>query len=114
MRKQLLNILLVTMLFLAGCAGINRQNLNKLEVGMAKAKVLEIMGEPYQTNAESNKEWLFYETGSAIQPNFLGYYVPSPARDWLTPILLQDGKLMAWGANLWKEQEQKRFEFSLR
>ena len=101
-------------LFLIGCeardwepTGWNREKLNELEVGMTKAKVLEIMGEPYRREAQNENEWLLYAVENKMGFNDLGHYVRKPDRQWLTPLLFQNGKLMGWGQNYWTTEEQK-------
>lgn len=84
--------------FLAGCAcDINRENLNKLQVGMTKAQILEIMGKPYRREAQGQDEWLLYETETNTWTE----------SDWLTPLLIEDGKLVGWGKNYWTTIEQR-------
>ena len=88
--------------FLTGCylyslqAPRNRDNLNKLEVGMTKEQILQIMGKPYRREAEGQDEWLLYVTEAPLQ------------RDSdLTPLLIEDGKLVGWGKNYWTTKEQR-------
>ena len=86
-------------IFLSGCYVQNiRDNLNKLEVGMTKAQVLEIMGKPYRREAQGQNEWLLYVTAM---------YRGRPESYWLTPLLIEDGKLIGWGKNYWTTREQK-------
>ncbi|MBW7988397.1 MAG: DUF3192 domain-containing protein [Planctomycetes bacterium] len=88
--------------FLTGCyayslqAPRNRDNLNKLEVGMTKEQILQIMGKPYRREAEGQDEWLLYVTKAPL-------YRDSD----LTPLLIEDGKLVGWGKNYWTTQEQR-------
>ena len=95
-----LGVLLVSVTLFIGCADINRDNLNKLEVGMTKGQVLEIMGKPYRREAEGSREWLLYETKA--QRGYLW-----TESDYLTPLLIEDGKLVGWGKNFWVTKEQK-------
>ena len=93
-------------LFLCGCSAddwyghgyTNRTNLNKIEIGMTKAEVREIMGKPYQREASSDSEWWLYQTTHSA-------YVPYEVR--YTPIAFVDGKVIGWGRNYWTTKEQK-------
>ncbi|HEG44134.1 MAG TPA: DUF3192 domain-containing protein [Phycisphaerales bacterium] len=95
MRKMILICTLAV--FLSGCTEEqNRKKLNRLEVGMTKAQVLEIMGEPYRREAESNSEWLLYKTETYNM--LLERHKSEEERT--TPLLIQNGKLIGWGNNL--------------
>lgn len=85
----------------------NKENLNKLSVGQPKKLVMELMGtdpsksvfmwidNPYRTEVLTGKDGKTYEV--------LYYYTDMKARDdkitddELTPVVLQDGKLVGWG-----------------
>ena len=99
MKKLVVVSLLV--FFLYGCNSwdINRENLNKIEIGMTKDQVRQIMGKPYRREAESNLEWWLYGT----------QYLRRPAteNEYLTPLLFKDGELIGWGKNFWTTKEQK-------
>jgi hypothetical protein len=111
-------ISLLFLLFLAGCSSLylepsdtlraqNKANTQKLSVGMSKQVVMEIMGaepakglfmwidNPYRTEILTGKDGKTYEV--------LYYYTDLKARDdkitddELTPVVLQDGKLVGWG-----------------
>lgn len=100
-------MILTTSLFLTGCQGWpewNREKLNELEVGMTKPEVLEIMGKPYQREANQQQEWWLYmtESGPGIAS---AYREPS---EYLTPIVFdKEGKVIGWGRNYWTEKEKK-------
>ena len=96
--KKMIVISILTVI-LNGCYAwdTNRDNLNKLEVGMTKDKVLEIMGKPYRREAQGQNEWLLYPTEYPI----------GQESDYLTPLFFEDGKLVGWGKNYWTIQEQR-------
>jgi outer membrane protein assembly factor BamE (lipoprotein component of BamABCDE complex) len=98
---------------LVGCAPSNREKLNFLEVGMTKEKVLEIMGQPHQREAEGNSEWLLYQTSDHLSGTlFSDYRTQKPDREWLTPLFIRDGKLVGWGRNFWMTEE-KRYDVKI-
>jgi len=101
MKKVVVVFLLV--FFLHGCYpwDINRENLNKIEIGMSKAQVLEVMGKPYRREAEGQYEWLLYQT------KIPSVYEAHTESNYLTPLLFEDGKLVGWGKNFWTTKEQK-------
>jgi hypothetical protein len=105
-------------LILAGCSSLyldtsdllrdqNKENLKKLSAGQPKNLVMELMGtdpskgvfmwidNPYRTEVLVGKDGKTYEV--------LYYYTDMKARDdkitddELTPVVLQDGKLVGWG-----------------
>lgn len=101
-------ILLTLSLFLSGCgserkfstllfttqAERNRDNLNKVEIGMSKSEIREIMGKPHKREASGQTEWWFYQTEhSAYVPDYIRY----------TPIAFEDGKVIGWGRNFYKD-----------
>lgn len=85
----------------------NKQNLKKLSVGMQKPTVMEIMGtepskgvfmwidNPYRSESVTAKDGQRYEV--------LYYYTDLKQRDdkiaddELTPLIFENGKLVAWG-----------------
>lgn len=103
---------------LVGCGPSNREKLNLLEVGMTKVQVLDIMGQPYQREAEGSNEWLLYETGNAnpLSTAFGTAAGKDPiSRDDsenLTPLLIENGKLVGWGRNFWMTKE-KRYDVKI-
>jgi len=58
------------------------------------------MGEPYRREAQEQSEWLLYETEH--QSN-----IWQTESDYLTPLLMEGGKLVGWGKNYWTTKEQK-------
>ncbi len=110
--------LLALVVLIGGCAsssvmpwGIEkaRNNLMKLELGMSKQEVIDIMGMPYNREAYSTSEG---------QLDFLIYltkYTDSgsiPDSD-TTPICLLNGKVTGWGRNFYEKQKQ-RYEIEIK
>jgi len=94
-------ILATCALVLSGCAtwqaqqGRNRDNLMKLEIGISKAQVIEVMGPPdlneaYQKPGGGTLVALFYYTNRIWADG-------NVTRDECTPVVLQDGKVIGWG-----------------
>ena len=112
--KKLLILLLC--LGLVGCAstmpwniGRTRRNLMKLEIGMTKQEVINIMGEPYDREA--------YKLKNGQTLDFLIYLTKYTYADRIldsdtTPICLQDGKVTGWGRNFYVN-EKKRYEIKV-
>jgi Protein of unknown function (DUF3192) len=111
-------IIILLSLILASCSSIyldtsdllrdqNKENLKKLSVGQPKNLVMDIMGRdpskgvfmwidnPYRTEVLTGKDGKTYEV--------LYYYTDLKMRDdkitddELTPVVLQDDKLVGWG-----------------
>ena len=116
MRKTI--ILLALAVLISGCAsssvmpwGIEkaRNNLMKLELGMSKQEVINVMGMPYNREAYSTSDG---------QLDFLIYltkYTDSgsiPDSD-TTPICLLNGKVTGWGRNFYEKQKQ-RYEIEIK
>ena len=79
---------------LARKARLNNENLAKLKLGMAKEEMLKIMGKPRSSEVykikEAKIELISYLTETV---NFESHI----AQKHLTPIALQDGKVVGWG-----------------
>lgn len=90
-----------------GCVPSYKEKLNLLEVGMTKEQVLNKMGQPYLITVEGNSEWLIYQTDSNLKTDSYGNLVWRPHREWLTPLFIQDGKLVGWGSSFWKTEETR-------
>lgn len=115
--KKLIWLFIIVVL-LSGCAsssvmpwGIEkaRNNLMKLELGMSKQEVIDIMGMPYNREAYSTPDG---------QLDFLIYltkYTDSgsiPDSD-TTPICLLNGKVTGWGRNFYESQKH-RYEIEIK
>ena len=86
---------------------LNRDNLNKLEVGMSKEQVATIMGKPYQREAYGEKEYWFYETEGKAELGPYGVLRDKDPSQYLTPVVFENSKLAGWGRNYWIEKEKK-------
>ena len=112
-KKSIIIIVFLT-IFLFSCASSGpfktsstRRNLDKLEVGMTKSEILDIMGFPYQREVFRGQdgqpvEVLIYQT------KFVGTLL-SPSDSDLTPVVLKDNSLVGWGRNFY--DRTKRYEF---
>ena len=96
----------------------NRENLAKLEVGTDKAEVLEIMGTETKSGSSMGPINNPYRTGTMKGNNeevyeILYYYTDvtdldgAITDDELTPLVLEDGKLIGWGWSFIDEDLQK-------
>jgi hypothetical protein len=72
----------------------NNANLMKLEVGMSRNQVLQLMGQPDKREAYGNSEFLIYRTPS----------------DFFTPIAIVDGKVVGWGRNYYDNAIRSKIE----
>jgi len=99
-------ILLISLALVAGCCQTNRANLSKLEVGMSKEQVLDIMGKPRRTEASEKMEVLLYQTEMNYTPHNTFEKVE-------TPLLFEDGKLIGWGRSFW-DDHIKKYELRIR
>jgi len=75
--------------------GRNRKNLMKLELGMTKNKVVQVMGTPslneaYKTRDEGELAILFYYTNRKWANGNI-------TKDECIPIVFKNGKLIGWG-----------------
>lgn len=68
----------------------NRSALNKLAVGMTRAEVVAIMGDPHKREADGRAEFLVYRTETYDHGD-----------SSFTPIVLIDGKVTGWGRNFY-------------
>jgi len=62
-------VLGMTFLILVGCA-TSSSTLNRVSVGMTKAQVIAIMGEPQSTRAKAGVEYLIYTLREGISKPF--------------------------------------------
>ncbi|MCQ2379160.1 MAG: DUF3192 domain-containing protein [Victivallaceae bacterium] len=97
MKNSLLGAILLA-LFAVGCAMPHTtvENSKQLRIGMTKAQVLEIMGEPLSDEA-------------FCQPNVWYYYIETVWADALVtedeclPLVFSEGRLIGWGRHFYNE-----------
>ena len=85
-----------------GCRGpwdINRGNLNRLEIGMTKTEVIDVMGPPYKREVYDRTEWLSYHTEI--------HHFGANSENNYTPICIEDNKLIGWGRNYYQSKVHK-------
>jgi len=131
MKKLIATVLLVAFPFVAqaGAGKVrnkNRENLNRLSVGMTKEEVLKVMGtktlrgggiygtgkisNPYRTetllsgDGKTTLEVLFYYTDKKKADGAI-------TDDELTPLVLKEGKLIGWG---WSFIDQAKQIYEIR
>jgi len=83
------------------CGPTYNEKIHLLEVGMTKAQVLEIMGQPYEKAAYSNSEWLVYQTDCDFKGGGRGSMRTRPRNEWLTPLMFRDGKFLGIDKDYW-------------
>jgi outer membrane protein assembly factor BamE (lipoprotein component of BamABCDE complex) len=84
-------------LLIAGC-GVARKiesrqtndRMMSLQVGMGRADVLQLLGNPYKREAYGQTEFLIYETD---------YAGGRSESDNFTPIAIENGRVAGWGRN---------------
>ena len=77
-------VIFIAVIFLFGCAGSSRK-MNQLNLGMTKQEVIEAIGEPTNTSAKRNTEYLNYHLTTG------GFYTS------VYYVRLLDGKVDAYG-----------------
>ena len=91
-------LIIIALLCGAGCASFNpykvaeknSNNAKNLRVGMTKARVLEIMGEPVKDEAFNQPDvWYYY-----FDCNWLDGFI---TREECFPLVFKQGKLIGWG-----------------
>ena len=93
-------------LIISGCmteAAGNVENAKQLRIGMTKAQVLKIMGEPVKEEFATPDRWF--------------YFIESSWTDGLTtenecmPLIFEKGKLIGWGNRFYAQWRLRRSEF---
>jgi outer membrane protein assembly factor BamE (lipoprotein component of BamABCDE complex) len=79
----------------------NTENSRKLRVGMTKAEVLEIMGEPIRNEKFCEPDMWFYYREMVWGDGLL-------TEDECLPLIFEDGKLIGWGNNFRLDHRLKR------
>lgn len=92
MKKLFFSGALAALLF-SGCASFNAaknvENARQLRVGMSKARVLEIMGEPVKEKFSRPDLWFYYR-----EANWIDGFV---TEDECFPLVFKNGRLQGWG-----------------
>jgi len=79
---------------LAGCA-TSSQVINKVKLGMTKAEVIEIMGQPKSTRANREAEYLVYKLREGITKPFTTLGPVSIEEEYF--VKLVDGRVESYG-----------------
>src|SRR5262245_54786362 len=94
----------VLAVWLAGCGMVQqaqvsntRSSLSRLEVGMTKAEVIAIMGEPRSREAQGNTEFLISRTELTF--NDRRDYADSS----FTPVVIVNGRVAGWARNFYDD-----------
>jgi outer membrane protein assembly factor BamE (lipoprotein component of BamABCDE complex) len=100
MKTVYLSAISMAMLFLfSGCfmcstgyfeAASNREKMSTLRIGMTKARVVQIMGEPLKKEVYSRPDVWFYYTQSRWTDG-------QCTRDECSPVVFKKGKVIGWG-----------------
>ena len=80
------------LLLLAGCASeaaVNMENAKRLRVGMTKAEVIAIMGEPVKESFSSPDRWHYF-----VDPVWADGLT---TEDECMPLIFEKGRLAGWG-----------------
>ena len=106
--KKCLIVLSAALMLLTGC-GINSQfenfeNSAKLRVGMTKAQVREIMGEPLDVNFAKPDIWYYY-----IQTRWND---GQTTIDECMPLMFKNDKLVGWGNEFYNKETMLKKEYS--
>lgn len=95
----------VIMVGLCGCVGSeNVENSKQLRIGMTKAQVLKIMGEPLKGETFCTPDVWFYQTQTVWADGLT-------TEDECIPLVFTDGKLAGWGTVYYTHfRQQKKTE----
>ncbi|MBO5307154.1 MAG: DUF3192 domain-containing protein [Lentisphaeria bacterium] len=87
---------------LCGCAGMeNVENSKKLRVGMTKAQVQQIMGEPLAGETFCTPDVWFYQIQTVWADGLT-------TEDECMPLVFKDGKLAGWGTVFYTHFRQQK------
>ena len=90
-------LLLCFAVVFVGCAA-PASNMNRLSVGMTKADVLQVMGQPQTVSAQAGVETLVYRLGEGLKTTRLPGSGPSTGQaTGLYVVRLESGKVVAFG-----------------
>jgi outer membrane protein assembly factor BamE (lipoprotein component of BamABCDE complex) len=111
-----LAIAAVSLLLLASCSFLdrydpgfvervnNRENLQKLKVGMTKKEVITVMGEPLVDEKYNQPDMWFYYTD-------WDWADAARTRTECTPVIFENGHLAGWGVKFYREYTHKDWVF---
>ena len=106
--KKYLVVLSAAMMLFAGCGVISQfENFEKsanLRVGMTKAQVREIMGEPLDVNFAKPDIWYYY-----IQTRWND---GQTTIDECMPLVFKNDKLVGWGNEFYNKETMLKQEYS--
>ena len=111
--------LLLLLIIIASCASqtkdaLNRDNLMKLELGMTKEQVIQIMGKPDFTEAYQKpggvSETFFYYTKTRRVDTYRRWPDENIQKDECTPVVFEGGKLIGWGDEFYQRKRKVEFE----
>ena len=114
-------ILLISIIFIAGCAGSpiqtqseakkNRKAMISLSPGVTKNEVLEMMGQPrktefYTSEGDSIELWFYLTEGTTIHNKRI-------IETNFTPLVFEDERLIGWGSR-YLDEHIKKYELRIR
>ena len=111
--------LLLLLIIIASCASqtkdaLNRDNLMKLELGMTREQVIQIMGKPDFTEAYQKpggvSETFFYYTKTRRVDTYRRWPDDTITQDECTPVEFEHGKLIGWGDEFYQRKRKVEFE----
>ena len=70
MKPYRIIVIFIAVIFLFGCAGSSKK-MNQLKLGMTKQEVIEAIGEPTNTSAKRNTEYLNYQLTTGSSPMYI-------------------------------------------
>lgn len=79
---------LAFMFLIAGCATAG--SINQVSLGMTKAQVIEVMGDPTSSSAQAGVEYMNYALYETAEARRFGFYTPFYVR-------IIDGKVESYG-----------------
>ena len=98
------SVCLIILLASCGWAEMSRNNTNikKLNIGLSKAEVLAIMGEPLKNEVYNTEDTWYYYTETKWSDGM-------KTRDECTPVFFKDDKLIGWGSIEYKKFLHKKW-----
>lgn len=100
-------VLFLTITLISGCGvahvNNNRSALLKLNPGDSKEQLVQLMGDPYLREVYPQGEVWFYRTS-----------LSEGKRNSLTPIVVENGKVVGWGDNYYDTTIKKRLDVNIK